>query len=122
MSDKVTAAELLADIDSPDFEAEQLILRATELLIDLMERQGITRSELAERIGKTKGYVSQIFSGQRNMTMRTLAEIGYALGYRFEVQPWRTTIRNFTTRCGPGWSARSRGPITRRSRSTGCSS
>src|SRR5690606_34505024 len=31
----------------------------------------------------------QIFSGQRNMTMRTLAEIGYALGYRFEVQPRR---------------------------------
>jgi transcriptional regulator with XRE-family HTH domain len=66
-------------------EAERLILDTTELILELMERDGVTRKQLADRIGKSKGHVSQLLNGDRNMTLRTLAEIGFALNRRFEV-------------------------------------
>jgi len=32
-------------------------------------------------MNKTKGFISQILNGSRNMTLGTLAEISYVLGY-----------------------------------------
>lgn len=59
---------------------ETLITEATEALWIALERAGINKSELAERLGATKGYVSQVLSGSRNMTLRTLSDICFALG------------------------------------------
>lgn len=56
------------------------MLAATEALLGVMEQRGVSRSELAERIGKSKGFVSQVLSGSRNMTLRTLADLFWALG------------------------------------------
>jgi transcriptional regulator with XRE-family HTH domain len=78
-------AELFGE-STADFEAERLILNATELILGLMEHEGLTRSGLAERIGKSKGHVSQLLNGERNMTLRTLAEIAHAVGHRIEVR------------------------------------
>lgn len=58
---------------------ETLILETTEALWALLEAAGITKSELAERMETTKGYVSQVLSGGRNMTLRTLSDICFAL-------------------------------------------
>jgi transcriptional regulator with XRE-family HTH domain len=58
---------------------ETLILETTEALWSALEAAGITKSELAERMGTTKGYVSQVLSGARNMTLRTLSDICFAL-------------------------------------------
>lgn len=77
--------QTLLDMDSADYEAERLILDATELILRLLERQGITKSQLADRIGKSKGHVSQLLNGERNMTLRTLAEIAHALNQRINV-------------------------------------
>jgi len=59
---------------------ETLIAEAAEALWGALERAGINKSELAERLGTTKGYVSQILSGSRNMTLRTLSDICFVLG------------------------------------------
>jgi transcriptional regulator with XRE-family HTH domain len=76
--------------ESSDYERllaqERLILDATETIIGLLEEQAVSRQELARRIGRTKSYVSQILSGDRNMTLRTLAELGYVLGQEFSVE------------------------------------
>ena len=61
---------------SPSFEAERLILRTTE---------NITRVDLAKSIGKSKGHISQLLNGKRNMTLRTLAEIAFALNVRVAI-------------------------------------
>lgn len=58
---------------------ERLITEVTEALWEAMQRADVSKSELASRLGKTKGYVSQLFSGSRNMTLRTLAEIAEVL-------------------------------------------
>ncbi len=61
---------------------EELILEATEGLVEAIDAQGLSRSELARRIGKSKAFVSQALSGRRNMTLRTLADLGDAVGTR----------------------------------------
>src|ERR1700691_3779521 len=75
----------------PDYERllaqERLILDATEAIVGLLEEQKVSRQELARPLGKSKGFVSQLLSGERNMTLRTLADLGYALGRSFSVIP-----------------------------------
>jgi transcriptional regulator with XRE-family HTH domain len=66
-------------------EQETLILDATELICSVMEEAGMSRQELAKRLGKSKGFVSQLLSGRRNMTLRTLGDVMYSLGHRFEL-------------------------------------
>lgn len=66
-------------------EEERLILAATELVVAALEEQGVTRTELAKRVGKTKGNISQLLSGERNLTLRTLSQLLYRLGLRAKV-------------------------------------
>jgi transcriptional regulator with XRE-family HTH domain len=67
-------------------EQETLIADAGEIVCELLEAQGIERQELARRLGKSKSFVTQILSGERNMTLRTLADLAYALDHRFELR------------------------------------
>jgi len=59
---------------------ERLIFEATERISELMDEQGVNRTTLASRLGTTQGYVTQLLSGQRNMTLRTLSDVFHALG------------------------------------------
>lgn len=59
---------------------ELLITEVTEAIWKAMEEAGVNKTELANRMGATKGYVSQVLSGSRNMTLRTLSDICFALG------------------------------------------
>jgi antitoxin component HigA of HigAB toxin-antitoxin module len=45
-----------------------LNLETTELIEELLELTGVNRKGLAERLGRSKGFVTQILSGDRNMT------------------------------------------------------
>lgn len=67
------------------FEEEFLVGEATDTLVGLIESLGITQRELAERLGVSPGRVSQILSGAENLTLRSLAAFGWALGLRFEL-------------------------------------
>jgi transcriptional regulator with XRE-family HTH domain len=87
----VTDEAAVPETDKPDAEYERLlaeealILDATELISELMQAKGITRAELAKQIGKTRGFVTQVLSGNRNMTLRTLADLAHALDARAKV-------------------------------------
>lgn len=58
---------------------EELILNVTEALSERLEESGIAKSELADRLGKSRGFVSQLFAGGRNLTLRTVADLADAL-------------------------------------------
>lgn len=66
-------------VQSPEnrrlFEQERLLVEVTELLTGILAREGITRSELARRLGKSKAFVTQVLRGRHNMTLRTVADI-----------------------------------------------
>jgi transcriptional regulator with XRE-family HTH domain len=71
------------------FQQERAIYESTELLEMLMSEQGINRTELAKRLGKTKGWVTQLLDGEANKTIRTFADAFAVLGheYRSYYQP-----------------------------------
>jgi transcriptional regulator with XRE-family HTH domain len=84
---------LINDMDDPEFRRllaqEELILEVTETLCELLEKEKISRKELADRLGKTKGFVSQVLNGGRNLTLRTVADILHVLGYKVTLTPYK---------------------------------
>jgi transcriptional regulator with XRE-family HTH domain len=66
-----------------------LIMEVTETLCELLEKEKISRKELADRLGKTKGFISQLLNGGRNLTLRTVADILHVLGYRATLTPFK---------------------------------
>lgn len=73
---------------------ERLILDVTEQLAGALENNGVTRAELARRMDRTPGFVSQVLGGGRNLTLRTIADIAAALSLRpsFRVSCERTSL------------------------------
>lgn len=67
------------------FEKEALAFEATELIEGLMSQHGISRSDLAIKLGSSKAHVSQVLNGARNMTLHTLAEILFALDQKAHI-------------------------------------
>jgi transcriptional regulator with XRE-family HTH domain len=65
------------------FQQERAIYEATELLESVMREEGVTRSELAKRLGKSKGWVTQLLDGEANKTIRTLADAFAVLGREY---------------------------------------
>lgn len=61
------------------YAQELAVLVASQTIVNAMESAQLSRVELAKRLGKTKGFVSQVLSG-RNMTMRTLGDLLWACG------------------------------------------
>lgn len=61
---------------------ELLIAEVTEAIWEAMGDGNTSKTELAQRMGASKGHVSQVLSGSRNMTLRTLADICHALNLK----------------------------------------
>jgi antitoxin component HigA of HigAB toxin-antitoxin module len=51
----------------------------TELISKLMEAEGLTRSEVASKLNKSKPYITQMLNGRTNFTIETLDGIAEAL-------------------------------------------
>lgn len=65
------------------FQQERAIYEATELLESVMRETGVTRTELARRLGKTKGWVTQLLDEEANKTIRTVADAFAVLGREY---------------------------------------
>ena len=74
-------------VDDPNhmrlFQQERSIYEVTELLESLMHELHVNRAELANRLGKSKGWVTQLLDGESNKTIRTVADAFAVLGYEF---------------------------------------
>ncbi|MEW6657039.1 MAG: helix-turn-helix transcriptional regulator [Thermodesulfobacteriota bacterium] len=82
-SEKSLMDEFLEDPEFARLMAqEDLIMEVTETLCELLEKEGVSRKELADRLGKSKGFISQLLNGGRNLTLRTVADILHVLGYK----------------------------------------
>lgn len=61
---------------------KELITQTNETIHAMMGKRKVTKAELAKRMGKTPAYVTQILAGDRNLTLRTIADIAFALELR----------------------------------------
>jgi transcriptional regulator with XRE-family HTH domain len=68
------------------FAREELIYNVTEDLLVAMEDAGISKADLARKLSKGRAFVSQILSGQRNMTLGTFSDICLAIGVEPQVR------------------------------------
>lgn len=107
---------------------EKFILEVTEALSRAIEESGLTKSEVAKRLGKTKGFVSQLLGGGRNLTLRTVADLSDAIGVCLKVgvekpEVAKTTREQYWTNLSLGtgmrWSAGGKGSIRRRTAAVG---
>lgn len=69
--------------DQRQYAQERCIVAVTEALGAAMEKANVSRAELAQRLGVTKGHISQLFGG-RNLTLRSIADVLWAC--KLEVQ------------------------------------
>ena len=69
-----------------DEEMLSLVTRLTNEITWYMRERGLTRADLAARMGVSPGRVSQILGGGENLTLRTLAALSTALDARFGVE------------------------------------
>jgi len=79
-SDAVAQALQKSPVAKRYFVQDMAMLSVTAAIIREMEAQGVTRTQLAARVGRTKAFVSQVLNGSRNMTIRTVADLAWALG------------------------------------------
>lgn len=67
------------------FAQEGLILEATEAIWDAMDRRGWKKQDLAQALECTKSHITQLLNGNRNMTLRTLADLAEALNFEAKI-------------------------------------
>lgn len=64
---------------------EVLVCRVAEAIWKTMEECGVSKAELAKRVGTTQSSITQMLSGSRNMTLQTLSDICFVLGQEASV-------------------------------------
>jgi transcriptional regulator with XRE-family HTH domain len=67
-------------------ELSRLVTQLTNEITVHLREHGLTRAELASRMGVSPGRISQVLSGGENLTLRTLAALSTALDAHFDVQ------------------------------------
>lgn len=73
-------------------EEEMLRLRVTDQLEEAINASGQTLTQVANALNTTKENISQILSGERNLTLRTMVRMAFAAGCR-----WMPYLENVAT-------------------------
>lgn len=68
------------------WQQERTILALTEMICQLMEDQGVSRPELARRLGKTDSWVTMFLDGRGKMNIRTISDVLTVLGMEFHAK------------------------------------
>jgi transcriptional regulator with XRE-family HTH domain len=94
-------------MEDPEFRRllsiESLVAEASETIARLMAEQNLSKADLARRLNKSRAWVTQLLSGKANMTVRTLAEVVYALGAEVKLQAQPPSWKIAGKPAGTGW-------------------
>lgn len=78
--------ELLQDEEFAKYDRQQeLIVDVTEAIYKMMASKGITKADLARKSGLSKSRITKLLNGSANMTLRSIADIAFALGVKPKV-------------------------------------
>lgn len=65
--------------------AEEEKLNFAVYIDRLMKELGISRSELAEKIGSSPAYISKVLRGDKNLTIESMAKLAWHVGARLHI-------------------------------------
>jgi len=65
--------------DDVEFQTEKVILDFTEQVVLFMEKQEMSRADLAKRLGVSKAFVTKLLNGNPNLTIKTMVNIAKTL-------------------------------------------
>lgn len=71
--------------DTPEFQIERVLVDIGEQIVAQMENQGVSRAELARRLGVSRPFVTRLLTGNPNLTVKTLVRVALAAGLVVEV-------------------------------------
>lgn len=78
--------DLLVNLRSdPLFWAEDAKTDFTEEIVRLMEEQGVSKKELALRLGTSQSYVTKVLNENVNFTIESMSKIAFALDGKAEI-------------------------------------
>ncbi len=86
----------------------------TEEIFRLMEEQGVSRAELARRLGTSPAYVTKILRGNANFTLASMVKLAKALGSELQIElaPRESRARRQAKRPTPRTSAGARPAVS----------
>lgn len=86
MKDETNAGWIDRQTRTPEhrrlYEQERLVLWVSEALAQAMAEGGLSKADLAEKLGTSRAHITQVLSGSRNMTLRTVADLAWACNQR----------------------------------------
>ena len=90
--EKQQMAEQLRDVlrfqdhdDRLEFEVEMIHLDIMSHVRQLMENQGMNKTMLAEQLQTSKGYISQLFSGDKIINLKLLVKLQRIFNVQFTI-------------------------------------
>jgi ribosome-binding protein aMBF1 (putative translation factor) len=71
--------------DKIELESKMLMAQFLAIIQEEADRRQLKRKELAEMIGTSASYITQLFRGHKLMNLVTIAKFQSALGLKFEI-------------------------------------
>lgn len=63
-----------------EYAREKCVEAIASAVDTMIDKAGMSQTAIAEKLGKSKGYVSRVLSGAHNMTLHTLGDLLWATG------------------------------------------
>lgn len=90
MKKKQTAQEwFAAEIEelqkTPDFALEMVLIEVANQIAIEMDKQCISKSDLARKMNKKPSYITRVLKGETNLTFSTAVQVAFALGFKLKI-------------------------------------
>ena len=79
------------------YQTAKVIEKLTNNIYEIMECQGMSQSDLADRLGTTRAWINKLLQGDHNMTIKTAVSVVHALGYdlEYKINPKSSNHANY---------------------------
>lgn len=92
-------SDQLSEQDKLENDANLLMFRFLSIIEDKCEALGLNRKQLAQKVGTSPSYITQLFQGDKLVNMITLAKFQKALNLEFKViekKSYEEEVKNYS--------------------------
>jgi len=98
---KINSKEAIKLALTPIDENEQIEFDAIGIQLtflfkvqDIMDKKGISRSDLAEKMGTSRAYITQLFGAKKFINMKTIAKLQKILDIKVKIDPFEVKSKH----------------------------